>query len=264
MLLHQFKEYVPRYFFFKDNCGFLPLNSGAARVGADAVLGKLREEGALACKRVADSLGNGFFLMEYIDEKKAFLNKEIISVHKLKTFLSELNDCIITEVVKNHPYAAAIAPNSLNTIRLLLVWDAEKCCFFIARAFHRFGCAGSIVDNLGAGNGLLVYVNPETGELLGEGIISENGKETYIRGEIRHPDTDVKLTGMFIPSFADIAKKCLDIFATHSYLRYLGLDIAVISDGFKIIEINSLTSLVTIQQRSGLLADPRIRAVLKH
>ena len=265
LLLHDFKKYIPQYYFFKDSCGFLPLNyTTTCRVDVDVVLDKLRETHSLVCKRVADSLGNGFLLIEYENEDKVFLNKKMSTMSDVKKTLNELSDCIISEVVKNHEYAASIASSSLNTIRLLFVWDNEKREFFIPRAFHRFGCSGSVVDNLAAGNGILVYINPDTGELLDEGVISKNGKDTYVHDVMIHPDNGVKLTGIRIPNFSHIIKECHNIFSSHSYLRYLGIDLAVTDDGFKIIEINSLTSLATIQQRSGFLADTRIRKVLKH
>ena len=268
LLLHNYKEYVPQYYFFKDSSGFLPLDSSdGVRVGVDAVLAKLREVGSLVCKRVADSLGNGFLLIECTEEENTeiiYINKKTSTINEAVDVLTSLNDCIITEVIRNHPYAAAIAPNSLNTIRLLLVWDDVKQEFFIPRAFHRFGCAGSVVDNLAAGNGILVYMNPETGEFLDEGVISKNGEDTYVRNLMIHPDTGVQLTGMYVPNFSQIARTCRDMFSSHSYLRYLGVDMAVTNEGFRIIEINSLTTLATIQQRKGFLSDSRIRKVLKH
>ena len=263
-LLHDFKEYIPQYYFFKDLCGFLHLcDYSTSRVDVEVVLAKLRETRSLVCKRVADSLGKGFFLIEYENEGRVFVNKKISTMSEIKQLLNSLQNYIISECVKNHPYAASAAPASLNTIRLLFVWDDEKKEFFVPRAFHRFGCAGSVVDNLAAGNGILVYMNPNTGELLDEGVISKNGKDAYVRDIMIHPDNSVKLTGVRVPNFSRIVKTCHDIFSRHSYLRYFGVDIAVTNDGFKIIEINSLTTLATIQQRKGFLADERIRKIFK-
>lgn len=266
LLLHQYKEHVPQYYFFKDSCGFLPLDETAdkSRVGVDKVIEKLRELGSFVCKRLNDSLGRGFILVEYVDDNVVIINKKTSTTYDLMETLSELDCYIITETVKNHSYASSIAPFSLNTIRLLLVWDDDKKEFFIARAFHRFGCAGSLVDNLGAGSGILAFIDPKSGKILDEGCISKMGDENYIKEALRHPDSGILLTGLQIPQYADIAAKCLRIFSAHSYLRYIGLDIAITENGFKIIEINSLSSLSISQQRNGFLADSRIRKVLKH
>lgn len=179
--------------------------------------------------------------------------------------LMGLNNFIITEVVRNHPYAASVAPDSLNTIRLLLVWDDDKKEFFIPRAFHRFGCSGSVVDNLGAGNGVCVFMNPENGELENEGVITKRGKEIPIINEaIEHPDSQILLSGIIVPNWSFVKSIVLKICNSISYLRYIGMDVAVTKNGFKIIEINSLSSLSITQQRKGFLSDSRIQKVLKN
>ncbi len=269
-LLNRFEEYIPKYYYFKDKDGFLPLekNDEIARVSVNDVVQKLREVGSFVCKRVADSLGRGFLLAEYASvngEDQFILNKRIVSIEYLKNELDLLNDCIITETVKNNSYAAQIAPHSLNTIRFLCVWDDENKQFFVARVFHRFGCNESIVDNLGAGNGICVFVDAETGILKQEGVISKNGNEYPIFDEeIIHPTSNISLSGMKIPNYKSIKNRILHICNTHSYLRYIGLDVAVTDNGFKIIEINSLSSLAISQQRDGFLADSRLRKILKH
>lgn len=45
------------------------------------------------------------------------------------------------------------------------------------------------------------------------------------------------------------------------FLKYVGWDIAITDDGFKIIEANSLTSLGVLQRQGGYLDDPRLRRI---
>ena len=177
--------------------------------------------------------------------------------------ISKLIDVVITEYVHQAKYSLAIAPNSVNTLRMLCVWDEDSRHFFVARAFHRFGCHGSIVDNLAAGNGILVYVDPKTGIMLSEGVYNEWNKEEQMRKKIVHPDSKVVLSGYTIEGYQTMKTKLLEIADSISFLKYLGFDIAMTDDGFKILEINSLTSLSTIQQHQGFLQDKRIKRILK-
>ena len=57
--------------------------------------------------------------------------------------------------------------------------------------------------------------------------------------------------------------KVIEISNSFPFLRYVGWDVAITEDGFKIIEANSLTSLGVLQRKGGYLDDHRLRKVFK-
>lgn len=267
MLLHRYKDYLPEYYYYIDEFGLLPLSVNGKEVGhrlsIDAFFQTLQEKKILCLKHTHSSVGEGFMLVKQNDEGQFFLNNSPISKAELEKLLLSLRQYIVTEYIVQHSYASAICSSSLNTIRLLCVWDYEKKEFFVARSFHRFGCNGNVVDNIGSGNGILVFVDVESGKLTSEGSFNFNhGGDKYVK-DIIHPDHNVKLEGIQIPNYSKIKSKILEIANSISYLCYIGFDVAVTEEGFKIIELNSRSSLDVSQQRKGFLTDPRIRKVLK-
>ena len=267
MFLHNYEEYLPKYFYFIDECGLLPLEGNpisydSVRVPISAFFSTLQEYGILCLKHTHSSVGKGFMLVKQ-EKDKFFLNNKIISNTELTELISSLRQYIVTEFVVQHAYASKICSTSLNTIRFLCVWDETKKEFFLARCFHRFGCNGNIVDNIGSGNGILVFVDVESGKLKAEGSKNYNHEGDQYVENLVHPDHNIQLSGIQIPNFKQVKSKILEIANANSFMRYLGFDVAITENGFKIIELNSLSSLDVTQQREGFLFDPRIRKVLK-
>ena len=228
------------------------------------ILSLLEDFGQLVLKHTHSSIGDGFHLVEY-SGGEFYLDKQKTKKENLLHFVEGLNEYLIQEYIHQADYSERIYPASVNTIRFQCVWDEESKSFFVARSFHRFGSNGQIVDNVGAGNGLLVYIDTETGVLKNEGVERREGKKKYFcnQGPVCHPDSGVRLDGFKIPNYLKIKEEVIKISNRISFLRWIGWDVVVTEDGFRIIEANSLTTLDTIQQRSGFLADDRIRKVLK-
>lgn len=109
---------------------------------------------------------------------------------------------------------------------------------------------------------MLVFIDPETGMLKKNGAINQNHTGDRFAENIIHPDSNRCLTGLEIPNFACVKNKILEIANTISYLRWIGFDVAITEDGFKIIETNSLSSLID-QECEGYLKDDRLRFLFK-
>lgn len=262
MLLKAYPEVIPAYYYFKDDSGFLSLSDyQGGRNTIDDFFILLIEKGKLCLKHTYSSVGKGFMLVECQNDRY-FLNRKEIEKNDLANKVNALNEYIVTECIKGHEYSSKICSTSLNTIRFLCAWDYDKKEFFLARCFHRFGCNGNVVDNVGSGNGLLVFVDPETGIMKSNGAININNSGDRFIENVIHPDNNIKLTGLQIPNFFEIKQKVLEICNSISFLRWVGFDVAVTDDGFKIIEANSLSSLVD-QECEGYLKDKRLRRLFK-
>lgn len=260
MLFMNYPEYIPTYFYYKDADGFLNMQNGKREDYPD-FLQLLHSEKRLCLKHTHSSVGKGFMLVCF-DGNDYTINNETVTSEQLKDTVLQLEQYIVTQYVHQHQYSKDICSTSVNSIRMIVAWDSQKKEFFLARCFHRFGCNGNVVDNIGSGNGLLVFVDPETGILTNYGAINKNKSGHRSQENIVHPDKQIPLTGMQIPNFNEIKSKILEIANSMSYLRWVGFDVVITPDGFKILETNSLSSLLD-QGKSGYLKDPRLRRLFR-
>lgn len=223
----------------------------------DGFMRLLKDQRILALKQCYSSFGNGFYVIEENDKGDVFINKEKVQADRLRTLFYSLQDYICTEYVRQHDYCMNVCSTSLNTIRFLCVRDKETDSFYVARCFHRFGVEGSLVDNLGSGNGFLFLIDIETGKLKASGAKNvKNQGEIYV-DKLDYPGGKA-YAGMQIPRFEQIKEKVLEISESFPFLKYIGWDVAVTPDGFKLIEANSLTSLGVLQREGGFLEDKRL------
>lgn len=255
-LLKDFPENIPHYYFYITNGKIKSMNK-ALEDGFDSFICLLNREKTLALKQCYSSFGKGFYVIEKSEKGRVRINKKDSCFDDLKMLFSEMKDYVCTEYVRQHEYSMKICSTSLNTIRFLCVRDEEEGVFFVARCFHRFGIEGSVVDNLGGGNGYLFLVDKDTGILKSNGAKNvENKGEVYL-DKLDYPKGLVH-GGMLIPNYHEVKQKIIQISNSIPFLRYIGWDVAITNDGFKIIEANSLTSLGVLQRDGGFLDDEKL------
>jgi hypothetical protein len=231
-----------------DNKSFLPLifnktnklniafDSGleSYRIGLEEgdIYKKLREyierqDGReIIVKPVNDSGGNGFQILN-LKNYQQIINYKIRNKHCF----------LIQENIVQQEYASRIYPNSLNTIRVILYRDVNSRIIKLAGAVHRFGTSESQpVDNTGKG-GLYTYINLFSGE-LGKSYVFKGKK--YKGFHSVHPESKMKIEGIFIPNWGKLINKVLKYFNDIKWFEYGGLDVVLTNDDFIIVEINSL------------------------
>ena len=262
LLLADYKEYLPEYYFFIDEYGLLELDGEKRRVDYEAFFKRLSKNKIVCLKHCYSSLGKGFMLVK-IENDKIFVNGNEISKNEIIAILKESVNYIVTEYIYQHEYASNICSTSLNTIRFVFVYDGENKTFRHVRSFHRFGCNCSVVDNLAAGNGICTFIDIDKGELSNKSIVNFDKKRNQIIYDVVHPDNNILLTGIVLPHFFEIRDKIIEILNKKSFLKYCGIDVAITEGGFKIIEINSLPTLAANQQEGGFLKEPWMRKFFK-
>ena len=156
-----------------------------------------------------------------------------------------LERCIIQEVVTQDPRLSAIAPSSINTIRVLTMYTKAKRVMVIG-ASMRFGVGDSIVDNWSAG-GVAVGVNHETGRLLGVGYDKRGNRY------LRHPISEFEFKDFEIPQWEKVVDIATSVQMACTFNRLLGMDVAVTESGVVLIEINADADIVFQEQTSGPL-----------
>lgn len=256
--LGEFRKYLPIYYFLLVRNEIVPLDGPGRpmpRDSTDAILDLCREKGRLAMKAAAGALGEGFYAIAF-DGGNFRLNGKPIEETELRRKCQGLNDYIITEYVQQHPYAESFFPQTTNTLRILTVRDYDAHEPFIACVRQRVGRSCSIpVDNWHMG-GMAFAVDVESGE-IGRGASFHRNSELIWHE--RHPQTDVPITGTVVPNWKEIRAKILEMANRLPMVPYMGWDVVVTSEGFKVLEINSLPGLDIVQLHQPVLDDERLR-----
>ncbi|WP_255167931.1 sugar-transfer associated ATP-grasp domain-containing protein [Natrononativus amylolyticus] len=171
--------------------------------------------------------------------------------------VTDLEEYMICEFVEQAPYAAAVYPETTNTIRALTMFDERADEAFVPIAVHRFGSSSSRpVDNFSDG-GFSVEIDRETGELGRAAGYPDDGTVSWHE---RHPETKTQIEGTAVPGWPAIRNRLCELATTFSHLPYVGWDLVVTDEGeFEIIEANSYPGMVSLQVHRPLLADDRVR-----
>lgn len=206
----------------------------------------LHDKHLLAFKLVKASLGVGFYRAEYKDGKY-WLNEESMDLRSFIAKLKTLKGYLVTEYLLPHPEFAKLCSKSVGCLRYIIgrKLNGDKIDVY---SFMRFGTKKSkFVENYNSG-GVLAIIN-EGKYIEGNILDMKNMKNIRIQ---KHPDTGIPLQGE-IPHWAEIKKAAHIIANTMPQMNYMGIDFCVTHDDrVKIIEINSLTSLDSIQTNESI------------
>lgn len=168
---------------------------------------------------------------------------------------------IVDRHIQQTGFAHEIYPDSVNTIRMLTMFDHTTGKAFLAHAAFRCGTSRSgKVDNWTSG-GLSIYLDKESG-MLGEGAtFPKKGKLQWFSS---HPETKVQFDGVFVSGWHKMVGEVLALAERYSYIPYIGWDIIPMADGYIILEANSNSGVNFLQIHYPLLDDPRIKSFYSH
>ena len=253
----QLDKYMPKYYYQIDNDGNVLALSDAPdktknRCTAENVISFLEATGELAMKRVAGSLGEGFYKVVK-KNGQYYLNDKVDSKDELIQKIKELKDYLVTEYLHPHEDLVPFCADTANCIRYLIGRD-DSGEMKLIRSFIRLGTkASGFVENYNAG-GVLCYVT-KTGEFKNGNIFDSRSGTNNIISE--HPDTKQKLVGK-IPLWNEVQKAAEQFGVNFPQMQYLGIDFVITNKNeVKILEINSLTSLDCLQLDESILKKPQ-------
>ena len=259
-VLSRFADHLPLYYFDIEDGTALRLSDCPDSVkanGYEGIVELLQQEKKLALKQLIGTCGRGFYRLEHIDGE-FYVTGEQTTKDELIRLLKSLDHYLVTEYIINHETLRTIWPEATNTLRVLMASvDQEP---IVLRSFIRFGNKKSNgVDNAHAG-GIEAIVDEETGKILFAISFDEAGYSSRIT---HHPDSGASFE-VVIPHWDMVIDTCLEICRAYPELRYWGFDIAITEDGFKILEINSLSGLMAAQLKEPLLRDAKTRSVFEY
>lgn len=210
----------------------------------DELFRLLRREKLLALKPSSGTHGDGFYRMEY-DGEKYLINGKEMTQDEIVAMISEFKSIyIVTEYLFMHRELKKIYPYSVNTIRVAVV-NQTAYEPKIMQTYMRIGSSSTgFTDNVGYG-GICAKIDIPTGHYYcPQKIINHVFTPCPI-----HPDTGVEIEGT-VPNWELMKKGITDICRFMPELEYLGFDIAITDDGFKIIEINIHQDLHKVAEHS--------------
>ena len=143
-----------------------------------------------------------------------------------------------------HHELKKIYPNAVNTIRVAVV-NQSAYEPKIMQTYMRIGSSKSgFTDNVGYG-GICAKIDTATGRYY----CPEQLRDHKFTPCPKHPDTGVEIEGI-VPNWDYMCEGVLNICRFMPELEYLGFDIAITDDGFKIIEINIHQDLHKVAEHS--------------
>jgi hypothetical protein len=257
-VLRPYSEWLTEIYCVIKNGSVVSICDRASLHKFDDVLDLCNKMGRLVVKPITGTRGKNVYIFK-AGNGALWINQSKITSSDAKHFLAERDDYLICEYVQQHHYASNIFPDAANTIRILTMWDYQKNVPFIAASAHRIGRVHTIpVDNWARG-GLYSSIDLETGT-LGKGASYSGEAEARWYGT--HPDTHAKIEGVKVPRWEAVKTKLLEIAGYLPYIPYVGWDVILTEEKFKILEGNPIPGL-DIQMHSPLLIDPRVRRFYK-
>lgn len=239
LILQPFSEYLPEYYYQVGNGEVLKLMDCPPGYGGseEDLIILLKEKRYLASKLLAGTFAQGFFKLSYENED-FLINDRIVSLEDLVELIGSWirlknGGYLITEYLHTHSELGKIWNKTPNTLRLLVIKENGKSAT-LRDSFFRFGSSKTgVIDNATNG-GIACHVNVQNGEFSRP--IRLDGHHA-VESEY-HPDTGVLILGT-LPHWDLIETKLIEISEYIPQLLYLGYDIVITDEGFKIIEINS-------------------------
>ena len=147
------------------------------------------------------------------------------SYEKLKN-----SQALIEEFIVQHEKMSLLNPSSVNTVRIYTCLDKELKPHLVS-CIVRVGGKNSDVDNYHSG-GIAYPLDADTGVVCGAGYDIMGNEYLY------HPATGEKAIGFTIPNWQELKKFVFGACQVVKEARLIAWDVAVLSDGFDMIEAN--------------------------
>jgi hypothetical protein len=205
------------------------------------ILELLERRQKLFLKPDSGSEGVGAHLLEKQSERW-LLDGRGSSPKAVEALLAGLNNYLVCECVEQHPYARKLFPGSVNKIRLISLRTDDKLEPVFIVAFHRVGTRVSQpADNLAAG-GLFGRIDLVTGEL---GNFAAYPKTLKMEWHRHYPETGEQLAGVVVPRWTEVKDTIMKVCRKLVFVPFMGFDVVLTETGMKILEINSLPTVLS-------------------
>jgi len=204
------------------------------------VCGVLREQGALIAKPT-QSKGGGTGVFAVCASDRGFvLDQDVYpEEHFLKRLLA-LEDYMLVEQIRQHPYAENVYPFSGNTIRIVTGMRRDRRAVDLLFAFHRFGSRRSEPTDSASRGGFFAQIDEASG-ICGKAssILSPDAEFS------KHPETGAAIEGLQVPGWETLVRELKAVHLHMPYYELLAWDVMLDKNEMPwVIEINRGTDLI--------------------
>ncbi len=229
-----FRDCFPAYYFRTEGGAIYPFGEKGGVAAADDVLACLRQRKKLVAKPAIGSHGDGFYALSWDDAADSpCVNGEAVSPEAFRELLLGLEKpYLISEFVEMHEDLKRIYDKVACSVRVMVIDRGQGPK--VMHAYFRIASGGTgNTDNLATG-GIVARVDAETGAFYGaEMLVGHEFKPCSV-----HPDTGAPLHGV-LPNWELVRRRVCEVTAYLAPMEYLGFDIVITQDGFRILEINT-------------------------
>lgn len=138
--------------------------------------------------------------------------------------------CLVEQFIEQHHAMSLLNKSSVNSVRIYTVLDSERKPHILSISI-RVGAVDSCVDNYHSG-GVAYPVDVQSG------MVYMPGKNIAGKYHIFHPGTNVKMVGFEVPNYKELIEFVLDASLELPESRLIAWDVAILEDGFEMIEGN--------------------------
>lgn len=205
---------------------------------------KSLENADVFIKTIDGECGDGVFHVKSNGES-IMIGGEIVTDESLSNKFSK-GRYLIQEKISQHDKINAIFSHSINTIRLVTVYNKKEKQVEVFSVGLRIGTGNNDVDNWAMG-GLFVGIEKETGRLKKYGFYKPgHGTKATI-----HPNSGVLFEGYQIPYFKEAISMAINFHSILKGMHSIGWDIAICNDGPCFIEGNDNWEISLMQVVDG-------------
>lgn len=245
----EYDSLMPKYYYYNSNGAMMALLDNPYKNKEyvfEDFLRILDEKGAIACKPCNGTTSLGFFRISN-KNGRFYKDDQEISICDLEKLVQAQKNYIFTEYLRPSKYFERYSP-LIHTLRLVVLnengYNPQIIAGYLRIPNSLTGSANYVVLTGANQNKYNIFMdlNTETGEY-------GPGKLTYVDRVLdatTHPDLNVPLSGL-IENYDELVKQVLGIARRINTVSYMGFDIGIIDDGFKIMEINSHPGIKYLQ-----------------
>jgi hypothetical protein len=196
-------------------------------------------------KDLSGMQGKNIFFITGVEPGEEFrfkIKEDWITKNELASLLGK-GEFIIQEYLENINFLNEIYPRSINTFRIITFLSHDGSVKFLG-ALLRAGIGQKMVDNYHQG-GLVIPIDLESGRMIDYGYNYDC--ELYTE----HPDTHFRFKGVEVPRWKELLQFVEKSARTFPMMRFLSWDIAYTDKGFVILEANSGSVYIFINQLSS-------------
>lgn len=239
----------------EKGCMLVPTGKARPVSAAKRVRDVLRRDGALVLKPLTGGGGRGLMMLRDNGDSLT-CNHAPIDEADLRRFAETCENYMACELVAQHAAFARLYAKTTNSLRIVTMYD-EDCGPFIAAAVLRIGNDESAPREAWQKGGLCANVDVESGGI--GPAVRYPANSDRLNWFTAHPDTGAVVEGGGVPHWERVCRELLDLSRSLPVLKYVGWDVVVTEDGFRILEGNNYPDVNLLQVHRPLLADRRVR-----